>query len=230
MTTTVEDGNDLRQTVIRIARGTTAAGINVNTAGNVSVRCVRGARAGMLITPSALSYDGLDSGDIVFVDETGVSAGPRAPSSEWRFHHDIYRHRPELNAIVHTHSPHATALACQKLGLPAFHYMVAAAGGSDIRCADYATFGTQELSDHALRALEQRRACLLEHHGVIACGADLAQALSLAIEVEHLARIYLAVRSLGEPRLLSETEMRRVLERFQHYRQPDEVVIRPDSH
>lgn len=230
MATDREDGPELRQAVIRTARETTAAGVNVNTAGNVSVRCQRGARAGMLITPSALAYDGLQVADIVFVDEAGASIGTRAPSSEWRFHHDIYRMRPELHAIVHTHSPHATALACQKLSIPPFHYMVAAAGGSDIRCADYATFGTQELSDHALRALENRRACLLEHHGVIAGGDDLAQALALAIEVEHLARIYIAVRSLGEPRLLSEQEMQRVLKRFGHYGQPDAASVRHERH
>lgn len=228
MTSLFEDGTELRQAVIRVARDTLAAGINVNTAGNVSVRCHRGARDGMLITPSALSYDSLETGDLVFINEAGKTVGARAPSSEWRFHHDIYGRRPEFNAIVHTHSPHATALACQKLGLPAFHYMVAAAGGSDIRCADYATFGTQALSDHAMRALDGRRACLLEHHGVVACGADLAQALALAIEVEHLARIYIGVRTLGEPRLLSDEEMARVLERFEHYGQPDAAIAGPD--
>ena len=183
MTVPVEDDPVLRQAVIAIARATTAHGINVNTAGNVSARCRRGQRDGMLITPTALAYDSLLSDDLVFVDSAGASTGPRAPSSEWRFHHDIYQRRPEFNAIVHTHSPHAAALACQKLDIPAFHYMVAVAGGSDIRCADYATFGTQALSDHALIALKDRSACLLEHHGVIACGAGLDQALALAIEV-----------------------------------------------
>jgi L-fuculose-phosphate aldolase len=219
MTITIEDDRTLRQAVIGIARATTALGINVNTAGNVSVRCQRGRRHGMLITPTALAYDNLQPDDLVFVDHTGASIGSRKASSEWRFHHDIYGRRPEFNAIVHTHSPHAAALACQKLDIPAFHYMVAVAGGANIRCADYATFGTQALSDHALVALEDRRACLLEHHGVIACGAGLDQALALALEVEHLARIYLAVRTLGQPRLLPDDEMKRVLDQFRTYGQ-----------
>jgi len=217
MTMAIEDDPSLRQAVIATARATTALGINVNTAGNVSARCQRGRRDGMLITPTALAYDSLRPDDLVFVDRAGASLGARAPSSEWRFHHDIYGRRPEFNAIVHTHSPHATALACQKQGIPAFHYMVAVAGGNSIRCAGYATFGTQALSDLALVALEDRSACLLEHHGVIACGAELDQALALAIEVEHLARIYLAVRTLGQPRLLPDDEMNRVLEQFKTY-------------
>jgi L-fuculose-phosphate aldolase len=121
---------------------------------------------------------------------------------------------------VHTHSPSATALACHGRGIPPFHYMVAAAGGNDIRCAPYATFGTQALSDHALAALAGRKACLLAHHGVIACEASLPQALALAIEVEHLARMYLAACTLGEPPRLSDEEMARVLEKFEHYGQP----------
>jgi len=219
MTVTVEDDPVLRQAVIAMARATTALGINVNTAGNVSARCQRGQRQGMLITPTALAYDSLQPDDLVFVDNAGERVGARTPSSEWRFHHDIYGRRPEFNAIVHTHSPCAAALACQKLDIPAFHYMVAVAGGNDIRCASYATFGTQALSDHALIALEDRSACLLEHHGVIACGAGLDQALALACEVEHLARIYLAVRTLGQPRLLPDDEMNRVLEQFRTYGQ-----------
>ncbi len=124
---------------------------------------------------------------------------------------------------MHTHSPHATALACQQLDIPSFHYMVATAGGSDIRCAPYATFGTQQLADHALGALKDRRACLLAHHGVIACGRDLECAFALAVEVENLARTYIAVRTLGTPKLLAADEMARVLERFQtHYRPADE--------
>ncbi len=147
----------------------------------------------------------------------GTAHGGLEPSSEWRFHRDIYAVRPEFAAIVHTHSPHATALACHGRGIPAFHYMVAVAGGADIRCAPYATFGTQALSDYAVAALAGRRACLLAHHGVVACGQSLDQALALAIEVEHLARVYLAALALGEPPRLDAAEMERVLERFQHY-------------
>ncbi len=224
-----EDGPGLRAELIAVARRMNAVGINVNKAGNVSVRCMRGARTGLLVTPTGIPYDALEPADLVFLPLAAArtaeaapagAVGRRAPSSEWRFHVDILRERPELSAIVHTHSPAATALACHGLGLPAFHYMVAMAGGHDIRCAEYATFGTQALSDNALVALAGRKACLLAHHGVIACGATLAAALALAIEVEHLARIYLQARVLGEPPRLSDEEMARVLEKFGSYGAP----------
>ena len=148
--------------------------------------------------------------------------GPRRPSSEWRFHHDLYAHRSDVRAVVHTHATHCTALAClpavQRDGIPPFHYMVAAAGGRDIRCAPYATFGSQALSDHALAALEGRRACLLAHHGMIATGLTLEAALALAVEVESLARMYAQALQLGGPAVLPDDEMTRVLERFADYR------------
>lgn len=216
-----EDSSDLRRAVIATARAMNDAGINVNKAGNVSVRCTRGKREGVLITPTGLGYEKLQPADLVFLRlADGAASGGREPSSEWRFHLDIHRARPELAAIVHTHSPSATALACHDRGIPPFHYMVAAAGGTDIRCAPYATFGTQALSDHALAALVGRKACLLAHHGVIACEASLPQALALAIEVEHLARMYLAACTLGEPPRLADDEMARVLAKFEHYGQP----------
>jgi L-fuculose-phosphate aldolase len=216
-----EDSAALRAQVIATAAAMNSAGINANKAGNVSVRCQRGAQSGMLITPTGVSYDVLKPESLVFVRlDDGAPTGRFAPSSEWRFHRDILAGRPEFNAVVHTHSPSATALACQGIGMPAFHYMIATAGGIDIRCAPYATFGTQELSDHALKALDGRRACLLAHHGVIACGASLEMALGLAIEVEHLARIYLQARTLGEPPTLPDEEMLRVLGKFTHYGQP----------
>ena len=217
MTAAAEDGPELRRAVIETARAMNTAGINVNKSGNVSARCTRGAQHGFIVTPTGVPYRDLAVNDIVFVSATGETAGNQAPSSEWRFHRDIFAERPELGAIVHTHSPQATALACHGRGLPAFHYMVAMAGGADIRCAPYATFGTQALSDHALHALAGRRACLLAHHGVIACGADLDAALALAIEVEHLAGVYLTACTLGEPPQLDADEMRRVLERFKTY-------------
>lgn len=224
-----EDGPALRAELIAAARRMNTVGINVNKAGNVSARCKRGEREGLLITPTGLPYDALEPADLVFLplatprtddDAPAGAVGRREPSSEWRFHVDILRERPEFAAIVHTHSPAATALACHGLGLPAFHYMVAMAGGKDIRCAGYATFGTQALSDNALAALAGRRACLLAHHGVIACGASLDAALALAIEVEHLARIYLQARALGEPPRLPDDEMARVLEKFGTYGSP----------
>lgn len=216
--TNVEDGQQLRLEVIATALQMNTAGINVNKAGNVSARCLRGSRSGFVITPSAVPYARLTPGDLVFVDSSGATVGSRTPSSEWRFHFEIYAARTDIDAIVHTHSPHATALACHGLGIPAFHYMTAVAGGPDIRCAGYETFGTQELADRAVAALEGRTACLLAHHGVIACGKDLERALALAIEVENLARTYLLVRSIGEPKLLDSEEMQRVLQRFDDYR------------
>lgn len=216
-----EDSAALREAVIRTARAMNAAGINVNKAGNVSVRCMRGPREGMLITPTGLPYGQLQPADLVFVRfSDGACSGRREPSSEWRFHRDIHCARPEFAAIVHTHSAAATALACHQRGIPAFHYMVAAAGGTDIRCAPYATFGTQALSDHAQAALAGRKACLLAHHGVIACENSLEQALALAIEVEHLAQMYLHACALGEPPHLSAAEMQQVVDKFASYGQP----------
>ena len=214
-----DDSRELREAVIATARAMNASGINVNKSGNVSVRCVRGACAGFLLTPTGVPYERLAADDIVFVGNDGRAIGRCAPSSEWRFHAAIYQARPELHAVVHTHSTHATALACQGLGIPAFHYMVAVAGGHDIRCAEYATFGTQALADNALAALRDRKACLLAHHGVIACADSLDATLALAVEVENLARTYVIARTLGEPRLLDRVEMERVLERFRTYGQ-----------
>lgn len=216
----LEDSPELRRAVIATALAMNTADINVNTSGNVSARCARGARAGFVITPSAVPYTELAEEDLVFVNGAEATIGAHRPSSEWRFHFAIYGARDDVGAIVHTHSPYATALACQQLDIPSFHYMVAVAGGPDIRCAPYATFGTQELADHALAALEGRRACLLAHHGVIACGDDLKRAFALAVEVENLARTYIAVRSLGTPKLLPDAEMTRVLKRFASYGQP----------
>lgn len=218
-----EDSRALRQAVIAAALAMNAAGINVNKSGNVSARCLRGGVTGFIVTPTGVPYAALVPEDLPFLplrsdgDADVHAQGHRAPSTEWRFHHDIYRARPEFGAIVHTHSCHATALACLGEGIPAFHYMVAAAGGADIRCAPYATFGTQALSDHALAALADRKACLLAHHGVIACGKSLDAALALAIEVENLARTYGEVRKLGAPRLLPAEEMERVIGKFENY-------------
>ena len=217
MTSLPEDGPALRAAVIEAALGMNAAGINVNTSGNVSARCQRGAHAGFVITPSGMPYRDLRAEDIVFVSADGLPQGSRMPSSEWRFHRDLYADRLEFAAIVHTHSPYATALSCHGRPIPAFHYMVVRAGGVDIRCAPYATFGTQALSDHAIEAMRGRSACLLAHHGVIACGAGIESALALAIEVEHLARIYLAACELGEPPRLDASEMQRVVDQFRTY-------------
>jgi L-fuculose-phosphate aldolase len=211
----VSDSRALRMRIVATAREMNALRINRGKSGNVSARI----DTGFLITPSALPYDETNPGDVVAVDFDGNATGRRKPSSEWRFHRDIYATRPEVRAIVHTHSPFATTLACLDRGIPSFHYMIAVAGGSDIRCAPYATFGTQALSDHALRALEGRRACLLSHHGMISTGASLKTALALAVEVEALAEMYWRALLIGEPQSLSQDEMRDVLEKFDSYSQ-----------
>jgi L-fuculose-phosphate aldolase len=216
----VLDERELRSAIVATARAMNAAGINRGRAGNVSARLARESGDGFLVTPTGFRYEAMGADDIVVVLQDGTSRGAHLPSSEWRFHRDIYGARPEVGAIVHTHAPFATTLACLDRGIPPFHYMVARAGGRDIRCAPYATFGTQELSDHAVRALEGRRACLLAHHGMIAVGATLESALELAIEVETLAEMYWRALQVGEPSLLPDAEMARVLEKFRTYGQP----------
>jgi L-fuculose-phosphate aldolase len=206
----------LRREIIATARAMNAHGLNRGKSGNVSARF----QSGFLVTPTGLAYDSIVPEDIVAMSLEGKPRGTRAPSSEWRFHRDIYAVRGEAGAIVHAHSPFATTLACLGRGIPAFHYMVAVAGGKDIRCARYATFGTQELSDQAVRALEDRKACLLANHGMIAMGTTLADALALAVAVEGLAEQYWRALQIGEPNLLSAAEMARVLEKFKSYGQP----------
>lgn len=213
-------GELLRERVIATALGMNAAGINRAKAGNVSARWRAGGFDGFLITPTGVAYDRLSPDDIVAVARDGEARGRLAPSSEWRFHRDVYAARPDAHAIVHTHAPFCTTLACLGRGIPAFHYMVAVAGGRDIRCAPYATFGSQELADAAVAALAGRRACLLANHGMIAIGADLDRALGLAIEVESLAETYWRAMQIGEPVLLDDDEMDRVLARFATYGQP----------
>jgi L-fuculose-phosphate aldolase len=203
----------LRRKIIAACRDMNALGINQGTSGNVSARVA----GGFLITPSGVPYDELAPAQIVEMDLEGGHRGELAPSSEWRMHRDVYRGRPEAGAVVHTHATFCTVLACLRTEIPAFHYMVAVAGGASIRCGDYATFGTQALSDNMLKALEGRRACLLANHGMICFGPDLGKALALAVEVETLARQYWHARQAGEPVLLSDAEMARVLERFASY-------------
>ncbi len=205
----------LRDAILSTALKMNRAGINQGKSGNVSARTADG----FLITPTGIPYEDTQRGDIVPMLMDGSHHGARLPSSEWRFHRDIYAARPEVGAIVHTHAVHCTALAVHGRGIPPFHYMVAIAGGADVRCAPYATFGTQELSDHALKALEGRKACLLAHHGMIAVGKDLDSALAVAVEIENLARTYLAALAAGEPPLLPQDEMERVIAKFATYGQ-----------
>jgi L-fuculose-phosphate aldolase len=208
----------LREAVIAACRALVQRGLTYGTSGNVSVR--RDERS-FFVSPTGMPYDALEPDDIPLMDLDGRWFGRRRPSSEWRFHRDVFASRDEVAAIVHTHSPKATSLACTGRGIPAFHYMVAVAGGPDIRCAPYYTFGTQELSAAAIAALEGRKACLLANHGVIAVGADLPAAVALAGEVENLAAQYCTALALGKVRILDEIEMRRVVEKFRTYGKPD---------
>lgn len=187
----------------------------LHAAGNVSLRT----RGGFLITPSGIPAEALTAEFIISMGLDGKPKQAGKPSSEWRFHRDIYAARKDVGAIVHTHSPAATALSCQRRALPPFHYMIGVAGGADVRCADYALFGTQELSDAVLVALEGRKACLMANHGMIAVGKDLSDALSLAAEVENLCDLYQRSCVYGPPVLLSDAEMKAALVAFRSYGQ-----------
>ena len=204
--------------VIEGCRALISLGLTYGTSGNVSVRRDS---SSLFVSPTGMAYEALEPADIPLLTLDGRWFGRRRPSSEWRFHRDIMAARPEVGAIVHAHSRYATALACTGRGIPAFHYMVAVAGGEDIRCAPYHTFGTQELSAAALTALEGRKACLLAHHGIIAVGADLTAALKLAGEVESLAAQYCAALALGDVGQLDAAEMGRVVGKFRSYGRQD---------
>jgi len=208
---------DLREKIIKTALSLNETGLSAGASGNVSARIPDKDGQGFLITPSGVKYHRLRAADIVYMDMDGNATGDFVPSSEWRFHLDIYKQRRSAKAIVHAHPPYATALACLNKGIPAFHYMVAVAGGKDIRCCTYEPFGTPELSAAVLEALAGRKACLMSHHGLIAFGDNLEKAMSLAVEVEVLAQQYQLVLQMGEPELLSEKDMEDVLHRFWTY-------------
>lgn len=228
MTATSDNGAFKDETAAREAVAATAltmsrSGLSPGRSGNVSCRF----GDGMLITPTGVAYDALDAGRIVFVAGDGSTRkGELQPSSEWRFHLAAYRARGDRHAVVHTHSLHATVLACAGRPIPAFHYMVALAGGNDIPLVPYATFGTEELSRHVERGLAARDACLMANHGQIAIGPALAAALELAGEVEVLAEQYCKVLMLGEPVLLSDAEMALMLDKFKSYGQHANTMSR----
>lgn len=203
----------LRQSVIDACLKMNALGINQGTSGNISVRH----GDGFLVTPSGVAYEAMAPEMMVQMDLDGGYFGDLKPSSEWRMHFDIYRTRPEAMAIVHTHSNYATALSCLRKEIPAFHYMIAVTGGAQLRCAKYATFGTQALSENMLAAMKGRNATLLANHGVICFGPTLEKALWLAGEIESLAKQYTLACQLGSPNILSAAEMRRVLTKFETY-------------
>jgi len=206
---------DLRLELIATARAMQPAGLNRGTAGNVSVR----SEGGFFITPTGMPYATLAADDIPEMALDGTSRGRRKPSSEWRFHRDLYASRPELGAVLHAHSPFAVSLACLRYDIPAFHYMIARFGGDSIRCADYAIFGSAELSAAALAAMADRKACLLANHGLLVAARDLAEALALASELEELCEQYWRACQLGQPVVLSAAEMAAVLEKFAGYGQ-----------
>ncbi len=207
----------LRQQIIDTAQALGENGLSPGLSGNVSARV----SDGLLITPSAMAYDALLPEDIVFVRGDGtVPNGQRKPSTETPFHGAIFAAFPEASAVVHCHSPKATALACLRKPIPAFHYMVAMAGGDDIRVADYHTPGTDELAAAAVLALDGRKACLLANHGQVAFGASLEEACALALEVETLAAMYLDALAAGAPKILTSAEMSDVSALFKTYRQP----------
>ena len=210
-----------RQQLLAATLRMAASGLNKGTAGNLSVRAVDGGERGFLITPTGMAYAALEPEDIVFMDLEGAASGRRKPSSEWRFHRDIYVARPGAEAIVHAHSPFAVSLSCLRRDIPAFHYMIARFGGATIRCAAYATFGTQALSDAALAAMDQRSACLLANHGMLVCGRSLEQALDLGIELEELCEQYWRACCIGNPILLSDAEMAVALDKFATYGQQE---------
>ncbi|MGL4396003.1 MAG: class II aldolase/adducin family protein [Hyphomicrobium sp.] len=206
----------LRADVVATARAMSTSGLSSGRSGNVSARCA----GGMLITPTGLAYASMTADDIAFVANDGsVPAQPRRPSSEWHFHLAAYAARPDCQAIVHTHSMHATVLACAHKPIPAFHYMVAVAGGADIPCVPYATFGTPELARHVAAGLTDRNACLMANHGQIAIARTLEGALDLAHEVEVLAEQYCKVLALGAVHLIDAAEMAVVVEKFKTYGQ-----------
>lgn len=203
----------LRADLVARARELNTSGLSAGTSGNLSARWGEG----FLVTPSGTPYDTLAPEDLVYMDLQGRWQHRLKPSSEWRFHRDLYAAKPAVNAVVHAHPPHCTALAIQQREIPAVHYMVAISGGPNVRVARYATFGTQALSDAALEALQDRHCCLLAHHGMVATGPTLARAMWVAIELEALAQQYLLALPLGTPPLLPDDEIARVVQAFEGY-------------
>ncbi|MFW6369446.1 MAG: class II aldolase/adducin family protein [Myxococcota bacterium] len=211
------DEAGLRRLMVDVCRRMNGAGLNQGKSGNLSAR-LEGGR--FLMTPSGVDYEEMRPEDVVRMSMNGSFEGPFAPSTEWRMHRDLLLARPETGSILHAHSPRSTALACHGRGIPPFHYMVAVAGGTDVRCAPYATFGSPELASAAVEALQGRKACLLAHHGILCLGEGPREALDLAVEVEALSGMYLDSLAIGEPPRLSDAEMSRVLAAFETYGRP----------
>ena len=212
---------DQRNQVIEYSLKLNSTNLSPLRSGNISLRAKEDDKDGYLITPSGIKYETLKPEDIVFMglnDEIEKKDSGNNPSSEWRFHRDIYLNKNEAQAIVHAHSPHATAVSSHGKSIPPFHYMIALAGGEDIKCADYATFGTEELSKNMIKALEDRSACLMSNHGQVAFGKNLEQAFELAQEIENICHQYTIALKLGKPKILSFEEMKKVLEKAKNYK------------
>jgi L-fuculose-phosphate aldolase len=215
---------NLKEEVIKFAQKLNSTNLSPLRSGNVSIRATNNNIEGFFITPSGIKYESLKETDIVFLelnkeyDFLKIFNSGLNPSSEWRFHQDIYLKKKEAKAIVHAHSPHATAVSAHGKTIPAFHYMIALAGGDDIKCAEYGTFGTKELSQNIIKALEKRKACLMSNHGQITFGQNLKQAFELAEEVENICHQYLNTIKLGEPKILSFAEMQKILEKIKNYK------------
>ena len=214
----------IKEDIIEFAQKLNSTNLSPLRSGNVSVKANENNVDGFYITPSGKKYNDLKPEDIVFLSLSEkkdflrwFNAGKK-PSSEWRFHQDIYTNKAEARAIVHAHSPHATAVSSHGKPIPAFHYMVALAGGNDIKCADYATFGTSELSKNITNSLENRKACLMSNHGQVAFGQNLKQAFELAQEVENICHQYIIALKLGEPKILSSSEMEKILDKVKYYK------------
>ena len=207
-----------REQLLNITRKLLSLGLNRGASGNVSIRSDSfTGQAGFLITPSGMAVEMLTPADMVWMDFSGNAIGKNPPSSEWRFHSDILQSKVHVNAVVHAHSTYASTLSTFRKDIPAFHYMIALCGGDSIRCAPYALFGSQQLSDYAVAALKDRKACLLSNHGMIAVGETLEKALDITLEVENLCEQYLLALQAGEPHILSQQEMIEVLEMFKGY-------------
>ena len=212
---------DQRNQIIEFSLKLNSTNLSPLRSGNISLRAKEDDKDGYLITPSGKKYDSLKSENIIFMglNEEPENTDPgNKPSSEWRFHRDIYLNKKDAQAIVHAHSPHATAVSSHGKSIPPFHYMIALAGGEDIKCSEYATFGTKELSDNVINALTNRRACLMSNHGQVAFGKNLEEAFELAQEIENICQQYIIALKIGEPKILSFEEMKKVLDKAKNYK------------
>ena len=212
---------DQRNQIIEYSLKLNSTNLSPLRSGNISIRTKEDENDGYLITPSGKKYETLKPEDIVFMslnEDAENEVSSNKPSSEWRFHRDIYFNKKEAQAIVHAHSPHATAVSSHGKAIPPFHYMIALAGGEDIKCADYATFGTEELSSNVIKALENRTACLMSNHGQVAFGKNLDEAFELAQEIENICHQYIIALKLGQPKILSFEEMKKVLDKAKNYK------------